>query len=631
MQAKPILLSLFVLWFLVGCSTNLTRSSSQSQPTDPAIFESRGDFQAAAGLLIQMAEEKSPPEQYDLLLRAADDLLKAGRIAEAEDQLDRIVSGTGEQDLYRRILLAAIQNSRFNPEAAFRQLPMSPGPGTRHDLAKRSYEVRAESYRILGKILEGVAELSKLDGILTDETERLENQKLILQQLMPLAVSSLDLLQPKPPGVVGGWMELVRQMKLNAGQPTRLQSAVTQWRSRFPSHPALPNLIDAYYGRSTASVVAGGEVTRIAVLLPESGPLAKAGDALRDGIMAAWTQEQPTLRPQLMFYDSGSFDQIWALYDQAIHDSAAVVVGPLEKDKVTQLVIPGNLPLPTLALNVVETNAPLPGNLVQFGLSPEDEARQVAEGAWNDGHRTALILSPDNEWGARVSNAFSDRWRQLGGAIEGHQRYAPDGIDFGAPIKALIGPETSAARLGGYGEFIFMVAKAGQARQIRPQLQFHGAFGIPIYATSAVYGGDPNPQRDRDLNGVRFPEIPWLVRPNPQDPLARGRLTAVLPESRGDYARLYAMGMDAFMLGSNMKRLGEQPGDTFAGLTGQLHLGAQNHIERRMEWAIVEHGIVRPVGVGDTMPPAAMETPASSPPGAAGTPAPPAPPLRQVH
>ena len=75
-------------------------------------------------------------------------------------------------------------------------------------------------------------------------------------------------------------------------------------------------------------------------------------------------------------------------------DGAQFVVGPLSKPAVSKLMTEGAITVPTLTLNFAYQTDPLPANLYQISLSPEDEARQVAERAWLDGHNQAISVVP---------------------------------------------------------------------------------------------------------------------------------------------------------------------------------------------------------------------------------------------
>ena len=56
-----------------------------------------------------------------------------------------------------------------------------------------------------------------------------------------------------------------------------------------------------------------------------------------------------------------------------------------------------------------------------------------------------------------------------------------------------------------------MATTAPQARLIVPQLRFSQAHDVPLYATSYVYAGNPDPAMDADLDGLIFGEMRWIL------------------------------------------------------------------------------------------------------------------------
>ena len=56
-------------------------------------------------------------------------------------------------------------------------------------------------------------------------------------------------------------------------------------------------------------------------------------------------------------------------------------------------------------------------------------------------------------------------------------------------------------------------------RQIRPQLRFFYAGDVPTYMTSDSF--DPDPIANRDIDGVIFPDMPWMLQE--QGPVADTR------------------------------------------------------------------------------------------------------------
>ena len=90
----------------------------------------------------------------------------------------------------------------------------------------------------------------------------------------------------------------------------------------------------------------------IAVLLPQSGRMSKAADAIRDGLLAAYYQDSKTAAdsPVLHFYDSDAVSPV-TLIQQARAAGADLVIGPLDRDRVEAVIKAGKnlFPVPTSA------------------------------------------------------------------------------------------------------------------------------------------------------------------------------------------------------------------------------------------------------------------------------------------
>lgn len=278
-----------------------------------------------------------------------------------------------------------------------------------------------------------------------------------------------------------------------------------------------------------------------------------------------------------------------------------------------QLVKVRSLEVPVLALNIIPPRKSIPDNLYQFGLSPEDEAKQVAEKAWVDGHTRAIALIPQGNWGKRVFSSFRNRFVGLGGEVVEHQTYNTKKYDFSSTIKTLLNIDESNDRrrsmrnaLGRKIEFepyrrqdanfIFLLAKSGLARQIRPQLQFHRASKLPVYTTSHSYSGKPDPKRDQDLEGIIFPDIPWLILNEGTQPLSRELIQETLAAKKPNYGRLYAMGIDSYKMLPHLSRLKSSPRETLDGKTGILSLERGDQIHRQLVWAKMTKGEPEVIG-----------------------------------
>lgn len=387
--------------------------------------------------------------------------------------------------------------------------------------------------------------------------------------------------------------------------------------------------------RSMPSEMAGGKtapadritgfqfrpVRQVAVLLPRTGQLADAGTALRDGLLAAHYAASPTARPEIAFYDSSNPGDVPRLYREAVANGADLVVGPLQKEGVEALMGVGQLPVPALALNRVEDNRTPPPNLFMYGLAPEDEAQEAANKAWADGNKVALILAPQDSWGERIRRTFSERWQSLGGVVADSQAYNPIEHDHSANIEELLHIRHSQERhtrlqttLGHKVQFeprrrqdagmVFLVAQNHKARELWTQLQVGRAADLPVYTTSSAYTATPDSRGEAELDGVMFPDLPWLLRDDPADPLSRSALSRSFPQAAGPYARLYAMGIDTYALATaQLEQLTRQPGATMAGRTGTLYLDGDRRIHRRLVWARMSPGGPVLIGSADTPSP----------------------------
>ncbi len=347
----------------------------------------------------------------------------------------------------------------------------------------------------------------------------------------------------------------------------------------------------------------------VALLLPLSGRQEAAAMAVRDGFLAAWFQEDIQRRPSVRIYDvtgNGAGDVLM----RAIGDGAQFIIGPLLKEDVAAAAGIADGRVPVLALNFLPEESAAPHNFYQFALSPEDEARQVAQRVIADGRTRGLALVPIGDWGTRVFNAFNQELTQLGGELAGRSAYDPEGSDHSAVIQQLFRLSESRERharltgvLGtklefeprrrGDVQFIFVAAHPTQGRQIRPQLKFHYAGDVPMYATSEVF--EASETANIDLDGVRFPHMPWVLENSADATRAHSLVASAWPGRVGRRGDLYAFGYDAWRLIPELiarqQQAGQRPtNERIDGVTGRLFLDPQGRVHRDLDWVQVRDG-----------------------------------------
>ncbi|MCP4040689.1 MAG: penicillin-binding protein activator, partial [Gammaproteobacteria bacterium] len=384
-------------------------------------------------------------------------------------------------------------------------------------------------------------------------------------------------------------------------------------------HPAnlsiIPTLLDSSRFEITSP-------EHIALLLPQEGSFARASAAIRDGFVGAWYHGgtlEDEYHPVISIYNATP-STIHSIYQDALEAGAEFIVGPLDKESVTILADYESLDIPTLALNYADTSFSdpswkLPEGFYQFGLSPEGEARQVAEKAWLDGHTRAIVIYPHSPWGERVSSAFNQAWQELDGTVIDTRAFAKGGQGIAAAIADLLNVDASKARAlklkrflkqdlkyeprrRSDVDFVFMAAFPKQARQIRPQLMFHHASDLPVYATSHIYPGTSNPREDRDLNGVMFADMPWILKPKDTAAELQKQIKTNWPEAVTTYNRLFALGVDAYQLVPYLRRMRGNRYASFSGVTGRLLLDERNLVQRELQWAKFRGGKALPVRDG---------------------------------
>lgn len=466
------------------------------------------------------------------------------------------------------------------------------------------YEMRARLLFALAEFRASIDVRLQMHDHLNQEAS-VENQNALWLTLMELPLQDLKLeSQMQTEMLARGWYTLATLSKNNQTNLKQQIAEVENWMFRWPEHPASLQLPADL---QLLKQLHADRPNQIAILLPFSGRFSAAANAIRDGIMAAYYEaslHEDSL-PDLRIYDTAEKD-IHEVFDSAVLNGAQLIIGPLEQSKIVELSMRAELPVPVLALNRVEIEHPAPFGLFQFGLSLEDEVQQIAQRAWDDGKRRAMILAPATNSGDRAVNTFYENWLNLGGEIADDYRYK-DQAAYSNLIKNALKVQESEKRrrdlrylLGKNIEFeprrrkdidvIFFYGHSSVARQMKPILAFHYAGEIPVYASRNIYNGSVDLKRDRDLNDIRFTTLPWFFDNTMPEKRA---ILENIPSS--NYQFLYALGVDAFHIHPRLRQLLEVKQAKYYGSTGTLQLDEQQRIRREQVWAKFKRGRAIPM------------------------------------
>ncbi len=628
----PLLLIALLTALLGGCAGGPPSAPQATPPADETRLTGplekmvrQGRFLDAALAYSRLANGTESPQREMYSLRAAE-LLKEGNYIPQSFQLLSEIQGAdlGPEFHIRRVLLTAdIALARQRPDEALTVLDgiASQLAEDERDFRRRYHQLRARAFAQLDEPLQGAREHVLLEPLLDDPAAVQANQFAILDALQRLTPQALE---DQTPDEFGGWLALAA---IGKGMDDSLpaEELIARWRAQYPWHPASEATIERLLAARPQALRAPRQIALILPLGPRDR-YARAAEAVRNGFFAAYyaqaqaaapvdagvetpLAEQGNAPPQLRIYDEGrSAEAFDAVYQQAVADGADLVIGPLGKGAVSRLTARESLPVPVLALNYGEMNGDPPRNLFQLGLSPEQEAREVAARAWRDGHSRAAVITPSTPWGDRVARAFNERWLELGGHIVEVQHYAPKKNDYSLPIRRLLNVDESQARRKSVrriiGEkiefiprrrqdidFIFMAAFSRQARLIRPQLRFHHAPKVPVYTTSHAFSGTVDPQMDRDMDGVMFADMPWTLAPDETGRRLKADIARAWPGAAKRYTRLHALGVDAWRVIDQLNALRRDRAGHFAGETGELSLDMANRLQRRLLWARFQRGV----------------------------------------
>jgi len=594
------LLPLLLVLFVAACATPPESPVDAQARHAERLFQEK-QYEAAADLYLALAGQAGGEKRLAYRLLAADSLLQAGE----EDKGRKLLAGIDPQLLpprlqrRYRLVQAGLRLQQEDAAGALQLLEgleQEAGP----ELARRTLALRARAQDLLGDRLGQARTLIRLEPMVQEESERLALQLQILSILVRQPPQVLD--QELPPDETArGWAELASLLRGYPNDPQGVAAPFQEWRSLYPGHPALPSLLASWY--EAQQRLAPARVGHIAVLLPGQGPYAAAAEAIRAGILAAWYATDAEQRPLVTFHDSSDPERIWPLLHQVAEAGADMVIGPLAKQSVLQLARAGSLPLPVLALNRVSTDTLPPANLYQYGLSPEEEAKQAALQAASMGLGTPGVLHPDSAWGERLFRAFEEQWLMLDRAPIGRELYHPEKNDYSEAVARLLKIEEAKAEHAKAEEeageelpfepempvdFIFVVGHKPDLLRLRPLIRFHHGTSLPVLTLSRAWKGSLDREEAFDLEGVMLPEIPWLAEPERTGaPLTVETATHLFPDGMRKYPRLVAMGMDAYALLPELNRLAlpEQP--PLQGATGELSLDARHQVRRRLTWVVL--------------------------------------------
>ncbi|WP_039908079.1 penicillin-binding protein activator [Candidatus Regiella insecticola] len=479
----------------------------------------------------------------------------------------------------------------------------------------------------------------------TDHQDNIDSTWLALTKFTPQSLN--DLIINPDEVVLQGWLDLTRLYHDRQQYENRLKIEIENWQTLYPHHPAAKEL-PTPLKRKVAFVQAS--ITKIALLLPLSGSTKIFGEAIKQGFFAAQseslsipipdsdqanldnlnTEEKPIIASELSVtqplsslikvYDTKK-QSISSLLIQAQQDGATLVIGPLLKPEVAQLSkIPTTLNI--LALNQTEKNESHP-NICYFSLSPTDEARDAAHHLWQRKMRKPLLIIPRGNFGDRITKAFIQEWQKIGGGSVLQQRFGSvdelkkainfdqtkpfnNAMPLSTELQLSRTAESRGAQRGipatiasNYVDAVYIVAKPEEIILIKSMIDMinESSAKPALFASSRSNQANINYDNRLEMEGVQFSEIPLIAGSNPS------LMKQAEAKYDNDYSliRLYAMGMDAWVLAQYFDEIRQIPSFQLSGMTGHLSVTSDCVINRKLPWLQYYQGEFIPVKNGEEL------------------------------
>ncbi|WP_018983298.1 penicillin-binding protein activator [Salinimonas chungwhensis] len=422
----------------------------------------------------------------------------------------------------------------------------------------------------------------------------------------------------------------------NGLQSASLQQALDNFTRVYRGKPLVDHLPEPI---TQAAMTRYKEIPHITVMLPLSGRYQGTGMAVKDGILAAYYQQLSesgaSAVPTISFVDTHQKQPDELI--NAIGDSRWVI-GPLLKETLDMVLpkLPSDINL--LALNRPDDTpdtilgtpdsplvpesfavAPPSPSATWFALAPEDEAYQLADHIAEKGYRSPIVVAANGSIYQRLLDAFEKRWQSHHKAEDKARALNVVTFDDSGSLKEgitdALGVAQSKSRIDQIRymvneklynvtrnrrdiDAIVVFASPEQTELLNPMVEaslspFDGKT-VPVYATSRSMEYDSGKNQWRDLQNVRFIDMPWMLPQNRWTSLT-DTANQLWPDRSTTFSRFFAFGVDAYQMLPNVMQMALLPQVSLEGLTGTLSVDEKGRVIRRLPQARINNQQVQRV------------------------------------
>jgi len=278
------------------------------------------------------------------------------------------------------------------------------------------------------------------------------------------------------------------------------------------------------------------------------------------------------------------------------------VIGPLLKSSVDAYIQQTEIWQPTLLLNLPIKQQIAPHHMV-LSMDPKDEAIQAATTLSRQNFRHPIIYSQSDSVSQRITNTFASQWLKITGEL-------PETIFFNGEngmqdqLKSSLGIKQSDIRIKEIDkrirqklkteernrrdvDMIYLVGSPNETRLLKPYIDVNispFAKAVPIFASSRSHSDNADSSDSRDLTGLRFTEMPWLLKSKQQNTSLKALNEQIWPEKNDSLKRIFAMGYDSLSLIDKFQAFKHNPYIRHFGQTGIIQMNKDGILTRSLLW-----------------------------------------------
>lgn len=615
---------LMVILVLVSFLSNCTSRVSVQQPVanvEP-VKPNTATSGSSARELVEQATTEAPEVAVNTLIKASEAYIAEQNYSRALWLALQVTAlSTDASSLYKIKLIQAEslyllqQMDLAEQQLTAAKALLGSADIAQPNIAQPNIAQLSHYYQLLAKVQQArglpvaaaEAQLYAVDLDENSDTGNTPDYQALWQQLTLLSDWQVKQLVKRAPPHSKGWQQLLFFAHKFGDQQQTFNRYLRQWQRSFPSHPA-QNVVIALQNQLDDELVM---IDNVAVILPLSGKQSMAGKSAQQGILAAFNND-----PQitLHFIDSSQLDMT-RLPETLTSLAIDRVIGPLLKPKVSEYVKQTDLQLPTILLNI-PVNEQVPDHCVALSMLPEDEAVQAASILSNRNYQQPIVFSHQDQVSQRMASAFLAQWQKITNQTpeifyfdrqEDIQQQLKRSLDVNfsenriKDLQIRVEPslETETRNRRDL-DMVYLIGNSRETRLLKPYIDVNTspfADPIPIFASSRSHS-DMSTQRDsRDLAGLAFTEIPWLLASDQQNKALKQLNKQLWPQKSDSLQRIFAMGYDSFSLLGKINKMRRHAYIRHYGQTGILQLTADNTLTRSLIWGTYQEDKVIPFAV----------------------------------